>query len=112
MWPHLVYFMVYGPQRGFLWLDTYSKIYLPYNVLNTLNSKRKYTKVHFEFRRVSTQNLGHVGPTTGYKGQLVGVPHQTKLSLQKKIQSGSKVLKQSLKACALSASNTDVYGKN
>ena len=59
---------------------------------------------HFEFQHASTQNLGHVGPMASYGGQLIRVPHQTKLS--------SKVRKQSLKACALSSSNKKIYDKN
>ncbi len=41
-----------------------------------------HSSIHFEFQWVSTQNLGHMGPMTGYGGQLVGVPNQSKLSLQ------------------------------
>ena len=43
---------------------------------------------HFEIQQVGTQNLAHVGPITGYGRQLVGVPIQTKLSLQKKKSKG------------------------
>ena len=40
--------------------------------------------IHFEFQWMRTQNLGHVGPVTGYGGQPIDVPHQIKLSLWKK----------------------------
>ena len=42
--------------------------------------------MHFEFWWVITQNLHHVGPIRRYGGYLAEVPHQTKLSLWKKIQ--------------------------
>ncbi len=81
------------------------------NQSHVLHSTSKES-IHFEFQRLSTQNLGHAGPITGSKGQVIGVQHQKKNWVCEKIQSYSKVLNQSLKACTLPASNTEVYGKN
>ncbi len=50
--------------------------------MHVLHSTPKQS-IQFEFHRVSTQNLGHVGPMGGCGGQLCGVPHQTKPILRK-----------------------------
>ncbi len=66
--------------------------------------------IHVEFRRVSTQNLGNVGPMTCLGNSSLAF-HTKWNRVCEKIQSGSKVLKQSLKACDLSASDKEFCGK-
>ncbi len=83
------------------------KFYFKYEWYTQLQKK---VYMHFEFQWVGTQNLGHASPMTDMTDHWSSNPNKTEFA--KKIQSGSKVVKQSLKACTLSASNIEVNGKN
>ena len=76
---------------------------------HTLSSKRKYT-LWVSASRYSKPRSGGTHDRVWGTARTSPNPNITKF--EKKIQSGSNVVKQSLKACALSAINTEVNDKN